>query len=180
MNDDTPSTRILLVMRHGKSSWKDPSLADRYRPLTKRGVRDAPRMGRRLADAGLSPTQIHSSTAERAVATAEGLLPTCDHPPPVFVAQDLYHADVHDLLMVIRSVDEPCPRLMLIGHNPSLEMLVERVVGEDCELPTSAIALLWLELGAWVNFEFSTPVRDVRIWRPRDPQTTAIHDDVDG
>ena len=56
--------KTLLVLRHAKSSWKDPGLADHDRPLNKRGKRDAPRMGRLLADEDLVPDLIVTSTAD--------------------------------------------------------------------------------------------------------------------
>jgi len=63
--------KTLLILRHAKSSWKNPGLADHNRPLNKRGKRDAPRVGRLLRDKNLTPDLILSSTAKRALDTAE-------------------------------------------------------------------------------------------------------------
>ena len=63
--------KTLLILRHAKSSWKDPALADHDRPLNKRGKSDAPRMGALMRQLGLIPELILSSTAKRAYITAE-------------------------------------------------------------------------------------------------------------
>ena len=46
---------MLMVMRHAKSSWKQPGLSDHERPLNGRGRRDAPRVARVIAEAGWAP-----------------------------------------------------------------------------------------------------------------------------
>ncbi|NIV19825.1 MAG: histidine phosphatase family protein, partial [Gammaproteobacteria bacterium] len=66
----TVAQKTLYLVRHAKSSWDDPSLADRDRPLNKRGKRNAPDMGQRLAAQGFKPQLIISSPANRARTTA--------------------------------------------------------------------------------------------------------------
>ncbi|NET53310.1 MAG: histidine phosphatase family protein, partial [Merismopedia sp. SIO2A8] len=63
--------KYLFLLRHAKSSWSNAGLADRDRPLNQRGLRDAPRMGQWLAEYSLRPGQIVSSSAVRALTTAE-------------------------------------------------------------------------------------------------------------
>ena len=63
--------KSVLMLRHGKSSWKDPELTDHDRPLNKRGKRDAPRIGALLKNEHRAPEVIISSTAIRARATVE-------------------------------------------------------------------------------------------------------------
>ncbi len=65
--------KILLIVRHAKSSWKDPHLVDHQRPLNKRGKKAAPEMGRRLKKRGERPDMIVSSDARRAVDTAASM-----------------------------------------------------------------------------------------------------------
>jgi phosphohistidine phosphatase len=168
MNSPGASNRILLLMRHAKSSWKDHSLADHDRPLNKRGWRDAPQMGVRLASAKLAPQIIVSSTAERARMTASLLSDVCVPPPMLEFSHDLYHGDEMEYERVIRPVDDAFRRVMVIGHNPGLEEFVERLVHERCPLPTSAIAILELDLASWDEFRFGTPVVSMQVWRPKD------------
>jgi phosphohistidine phosphatase len=63
--------KTLVLVRHAKSAWDSPGLDDHERPLAERGLRDAPEMGRRLAERGLVPDVIRSSTAVRARTTAK-------------------------------------------------------------------------------------------------------------
>jgi len=65
--------RTLLLVRHAKSSWDEPGLEDRARPLARRGKRDIPRMAAHLAAKGVAPDAIVTSPARRARATARRL-----------------------------------------------------------------------------------------------------------
>ena len=65
--------KTLLVLRHAKSSWSDPTVDDHERPLNKRGRRDAPRMGELVRQHGLIPGMVISSDAMRARLTAEAV-----------------------------------------------------------------------------------------------------------
>ena len=62
--------KTILLLRHAKSDWGDPGLADFDRPLAKRGRKDAPRMGEVLALFNCVPDRILSSSARRAKAPA--------------------------------------------------------------------------------------------------------------
>jgi phosphohistidine phosphatase len=87
--------KTLILVRHAKSSWKDRSLPDRMRPLNKRGKRDAPMMGQRLAKRGVDVELMISSPAKRAMATAEAMAEELDYPWDGIVAEErLYEADV--------------------------------------------------------------------------------------
>ncbi|MEM9057810.1 MAG: histidine phosphatase family protein, partial [Pseudomonadota bacterium] len=62
--------KTLCILRHAKSSWSDPDVSDHDRELNRRGLRDAPRIGRELAAHGIAPDAVFSSTATRARHTA--------------------------------------------------------------------------------------------------------------
>jgi phosphohistidine phosphatase len=63
----------LIIVRHAKSSWDNPDLDDFDRPLNKRGLKDAPRMGKRLKEKHITPDIMLSSPAERALATCQAI-----------------------------------------------------------------------------------------------------------
>ena len=71
--------KTLFLIRHAKSSWDDTALADKDRPLNDRGKRDAPKMGKRLADRDVNPDLILSSPAMRALTTAEIIAKKLDY-----------------------------------------------------------------------------------------------------
>ena len=160
--------KTLLVLRHGKSSWKHPGLADHDRPLNKRGLRDAPRMGRLLRDEDLAPERIVSSTAVRARETARLVAGEAGRGSAVEQTQRLYLASVPEIIRVLGEVGGDASRLLVVGHNPGLAALVACLTGCAEALPTAALAQIRLELQSWSRLEESTPARLVNLWRPRE------------
>lgn len=139
----------LLLMRHAKSSWKDTSLSDRERPLNKRGLHDAPMMGKRLKRRGYHCDKLISSPAKRARQTAVLVASEIGYDGDIIKDEALYMADIRDYLEVIASVDEKIDDLMLVSHNPGTEALFEYLTGKSVEnLPTSAYALIAIT-GSW-------------------------------
>ena len=144
--------KTLYLLRHAKSSWKEPELADRERGLNGRGRRDAPRMGQALARR-LAPMPAWCSPARRAQLTLAGLcegwpeLAACDH----HVEETLYTFSSGALLAWLRAQRLPSEALFLIGHNPALTELVNLLVGDEVlyNLPTAGFAKLALDVQAW-------------------------------
>lgn len=170
----------LLLLRHAKSSWDVPALADYDRPLAKRGKKTAPLMGAQIATLGLRPDLILCSGAARARETLDLVLPALGSDPPEIVYDDaLYMAEPSDLLGVLRKLPAPvraAQRLMIVGHNPGLEDFAEILVGggdEDAQellaekFPTCALAVLTFEGESWGDIvpgggkliHFLTPAR---------------------
>ncbi|MDF1815326.1 MAG: histidine phosphatase family protein [Verrucomicrobiales bacterium] len=133
--------KLLTIVRHAKSSWDFAELSDRERPLNKRGLRDAPAMGKRLLEAGIVPDKIVSSDAVRAWSTAEIIAAELDYPSAEIVAEPrLYHALVEELLDVIPGLGEGCEHLMIFGHNPGFTELVNHFhPGLTYNLPTAGV-----------------------------------------
>jgi len=143
--------RTLLLVRHAKASRDDPDLADRDRPLNKRGVRDAAAMARRVAQRGDRPDVIITSPALRARRTAEAMAAALGMMPESLVLDPrVYDAEADDLLDVVRALDPRLERVMLVGHHPGMTDLATLLTGADiAKLPTCGIAELSLEGGAW-------------------------------
>ena len=144
--------KILHLLRHAKSAWDQPGLADRQRGLNKRGKRDAPRMGAALA-AMIPPQSVAVSPANRAQLTLDGL---CAGWPALadlhhYTEEDLYTFDSRDLLEWIAAQDDRHGSLFLIGHNPGLTDLVNVVSGSWVldNLPTAGYARLDLAIERW-------------------------------
>src|ERR1700730_12331609 len=113
--------KTLFLIRHAKSSWDDPALSDKDRPLGDRGRRDAPRMGKRLAKRNVKPDLILSSPARRALTTAEIFAKKLNNKhKDIVVDQQLYAISVYDPLNIIHKHDNNLNRLKLFGHNPEL------------------------------------------------------------
>lgn len=158
----------LLILRHAKSSWSNAFLADHDRPLNSRGRRDAPRMGQLLLDAELEPDLVLCSSAERARATAEAAAEACGHTDPLVVTGDLYHAGPQRIVEVIAERAGDANRVLVVGHNPGMEELVERFGRTYQRMPTAALAHIELQLSDWSELTLTTSARVVGIWRPRE------------
>lgn len=144
--------KTLFLVRHGQSSWDDVKLADRDRPLTDKGRRDATKMGKRLAEAEVTVDAIVASPAMRALATAEAIARKLDFKRK-HIAQDelLYSGQLDDLLQLIQKVGDDHKRVMLVGHNPLLSELVLHLAGKDVNMPTCAVAILKFDSGSWAK-----------------------------
>ena len=142
--------RHLLIMRHAKSSWDSEAPSDFDRPLAKRGKKDVPRMGSWLREQGLTPDYVLSSPAQRARQTA---VKVCHE---LGIQEDqinwepgIYEASLPALLEILKDCPPAAQRVLLVGHNPGLELLVAYLCGKATPLPadgkllpTAAVAVL--------------------------------------
>lgn len=142
--------RRLLICRHAKSSWQ-PGLSDFERPLNKRGNRDAPEMGRRLAQRGIRPDLIMTSPAARALATAVHYASHVGYPVDRLEHNSLqYAATVEVLIDLLQDVEPQVQTLFLVGHNPESTILANILGGLAIDsLPTSGIVALEFSLAGW-------------------------------
>ena len=142
--------KTLILIRHAKSSWKHPDLPDLLRPLNKRGQRDAPVMGGRLAKREVEPDLIASSPATRAIATAEAMAQEIGYPEEdIRVDERLYEASAFDLLEIIQGLDNALEHVMLIGHNPGLTELANDLGCDVDNIPTCGVVELQFDIGSW-------------------------------
>ncbi len=160
--------KTLLVLRHAKSSWKDPDLADHDRPLNKRGKRDAPRMGGLMREQGLEPELILCSTAKRARLTAEAVVEECGYEGEMWLDRDLYSFDYEPYLEALAALPDEYGCVMVVGHNPAMEELIEALTGEYLRLPTAALAELHLPVESWEQLDEVEDGVLVNLWRPKE------------
>lgn len=143
----------LILLRHGKSSWDDDRLDDFERPLAPRGLRNVPEMGRRLARRGLVPGLIASSPAVRALATARGVAREIGYREDgILEAPELYLATPDEILAVVRATPAGIEALMVVGHNPGLTELANRL--DDIRLdnmPTAAMLCVEFDASSWAD-----------------------------
>ena len=164
--------KTLLLLRHAKSSWDDPALADHERPLNARGEKDAPRVGQLARDEGLVPDLIVSSDAIRARLTAEAIADATGG--QILVDPRLYHASATEILAAVRSVVEhsvvkhDVGTVMIVGHNPGLEELIALLTEELEHLPTAALAKIALPIERWSSLDTEIRGTLVGVWRPRE------------
>ncbi|MWB98004.1 SixA phosphatase family protein [Agromyces seonyuensis] len=143
--------KTLFLVRHAKSDWGDPGLADHDRPLDARGQRDAPAMGLRLAERHVRPDVILTSTALRARTTAAAIAGALGLDGLVVEKRSLYGASSRGILSVAAGLPSEAESAMLVGHNPGMSEAVSELCGEWLELPTCAVAELVLDVGDWAE-----------------------------
>lgn len=153
--------RQLLLLRHAKSSWDDPMLADHARPLNARGRRAAQAMASAMRDLGLSPDVVLVSSARRTLQTLEAISPFADS-PLIEPMDDLYLASWPRLLELLRQVPETARSVLLIGHNPGLQDLALALAGAKGMTGAAASARRMAEgfpTCALAEFHVATPWR---------------------
>jgi phosphohistidine phosphatase len=162
--------KTLLLLRHAKSSWKDPDLPDHDRPLNKRGQNDAPRMGKLLRDEDLTPDLIISSTAARAKKTAELVAKACKYKGEIVLNHSLYGAEPAAYLKILEGLSDKHKAVLVVGHSPSVEDTVELLTGSpDVIMPTCALAHIPLPIQNWAELnKQKIKGKLVKVWRPKE------------
>jgi phosphohistidine phosphatase len=143
--------KTLTLIRHAKSSWSQPELADFDRPLNKRGKGDAPLMGRRLARRGIRPELFVTSPAKRALKTARLIANEIGYPGKRLVTDErIYAALAEDLLEVLQGLDDDLGEVWMVGHNPSLTDLANYLTGASIDnIPTCGVVRAAFDIRRW-------------------------------
>lgn len=143
--------KTLTLIRHAKSDWGEPLLRDFDRPLNGRGKKDAPAMGRRLADLGFMPDLLVTSPAKRAMSTAKRITKAIGYPKQNIVTDErIYEAGLKTLMDVVNSLDDGADHVALIGHNPGFTELANHLTGKPiANIPTCGIVSIRFDLSHW-------------------------------
>ncbi|MEU8377933.1 histidine phosphatase family protein [Streptosporangium sp. NPDC048865] len=153
------TARTLVVLRHAKAAHTS-GLADRERPLTEVGERDAVKVGAALAGMGLTPDLVLCSPSVRTRRTADLALPGAD----VLIEPAIYEAYPDELLTLIRRSDPEVGTLVLVGHNPGVQELVAQLTADgDAGFPPGAFAVIEVD-GEWAGLDTG---RGIARWSPK-------------
>jgi phosphohistidine phosphatase len=145
----------LVLVRHAKSDWGNPALDDHDRPLNDRGIRDAPRMARELAETGFRPEVILSSTALRARTTAEAF--AAEFGVAVNLDPELYGAPGRTLLAAAAA--SGAHQVIVVAHDPGMTDLAEQLSGGGIgHMPTCAVATFTWHQDDWDVLDAVDPV----------------------
>jgi phosphohistidine phosphatase len=155
-------THRIYLLRHAKSSWDDPGLADHERPLAKRGRKATKLLREYIRDVAIRPDLILCSSAARATETLEGIRKGFGDDARVEIEPGLYGAGSAELRARLQAVPEDVGAVMLIGHNPAIEELAEELAREEGDVdararmqakyPTGGLATLSFS-GAWSELD---------------------------
>lgn len=145
----------LFLLRHAKSSWDDPKMADRDRPLNARGLRDAPRMAAYMRAHGYVPDLALCSPAVRTRETAQALIPVIGE-FPISYPETLYLAEPQTLHRLL-AAQETGEAVLVVGHNPGLATLATQITDFESlddarhvhSFPTAALAVFEADAPNW-------------------------------
>lgn len=159
----------LTIIRHAKSSWDNPSLSDFDRPLNSRGKQNAAMMGKILHNEGIIFDQIISSSANRAITTANTIAFSIGYPKGNIQKElNFYGSDTYTIITKLKRLNSSIVHVAICGHNPTLHSLIEKICRTSIvKFPTCAIASIALEINIWK--ELSTGSGKLKVLRrPRD------------
>ena len=139
----------LLVYRHAKAVDAAEAANDHERDLRPKGAKAAQAIGDILSDRRLLPDLILTSDATRAVRTAELCEQAFSTRVDVLALAALYDCEPRDYLELISRQPDVVTRLMVVGHNPTLEDLVAALTGTSLRLKTGAVARIQLPISSW-------------------------------
>lgn len=145
--------KTLFVLRHAKSSWDNPALADFERPLNSRGLDAARFIGELIYARSLEPQIIVSSPAKRAKQTAVLVKELAGIEKPVIFDERIYEASPLTLFNLMREFDEKYESVLIVGHNPGFENLVRMLTRQSVSMPTAALAKINLGAEKWSDLE---------------------------
>lgn len=150
--------RTLAVLRHAKAAWPE-RVSDARRPLADRGRRDAPAVGRWLHRNLPELALVLCSPAARARETWQLAAAELRTEPEVWNEPRLYRHDADGLIRAVSELPDGVRTVLLVGHNPDVENLVELLTGEYQQFRTSTVAVLsarsrWLDISpGWASLE---------------------------
>jgi phosphohistidine phosphatase len=150
--------RRLLLLRHAKSSWDTPGLADLERPLAPRGRRTAPLVAQLMVKRRWVPDVVLCSQAERVRETWQLMAALLGEQIPVKTLRTIYPGAPSRLLMTLRRAPDEAKTLLLIGHNPGLGALATSLCGAgskktlekmSAKFPTAGLAVIDFDVEHW-------------------------------
>jgi phosphohistidine phosphatase len=148
-------SKILHIVRHGKSSWDNDGTADIDRTLKSKGIKNAYTMARKLKLSDLVPEKILTSPANRALHTAMIFARVLDVPLSEIEINDMFYESSGDkILELIRKSDDSCDSIMIFGHNPDFTDLVNHFIKTPVDnIPTSGAVTLKFNATSWKEID---------------------------
>jgi phosphohistidine phosphatase len=155
--------KFLYLLRHAKSSWKEPGLDDHDRPLNKRGRQSAKIMAKYLSRAEIKPDLVICSTATRAKQTLDPIVKAIN--PKIILERKVFEGAQQELWKQLWNIPKGTKSVLLIGHNPALQNLALELSETDKPLP---FANQKFPTGAMASFRFHGG------WRALEPHAAEL------
>ena len=146
----------IFILRHAKSSWKNPGLSDHDRPLNGRGKKDGPLMASLMKRMNYTPDCIVSSTSRRTRDTVNYVINTLGiESESICFEEALYHGYMDDYEEAIKEVEDERNSVLLVGHNPTITYIANTCMGDSIDnVPTCGLLVIESPAKKWKYFTF--------------------------
>ena len=142
--------KSVILFRHGKSDWDAQYDSDHDRPLAKRGIRDAKRMGKFLSKRAEFPELILSSTALRARETAKLAMEAGNWDVDIELEKKIYEASLEEIINIIKSQDDKYNSICIVGHEPIFSTVIKLIDNKKrIKFPTATMARISFSTVDW-------------------------------
>ncbi len=141
--------KTLFLLRHAKAENAAPGLADLNRALNERGRREAQAVGRFIKKQNVKFDLVLCSPAVRARETTELVLAAAELPGNVRYDQRIYEVGPLRLLEVISEIENDTSAVLLVGHNPSMEELLQLLTDRVEQMAPGTLAKINLAADEW-------------------------------
>ena len=139
-------TKNLFLVRHGEANPMEKDQRDFYRKLSGLGENQASLLGEYLAKSGHKLDVICASASSRTVETARLIASQLKPKPRLIPVEEYYEATKNVMVAAISQLEDLFHTVMIVGHNPSVTLLLEYLTHETVGSFTPASC-------AWVQFD---------------------------
>ncbi len=160
-------SRTIVLIRHAKSSWDDPTLRDFDRPLNDRGYSDAPFMGKQLAMHGLHFDRVIASPSKRTTQTLQYVSKEAGIRESIITWDStVFHSTAENLLRLLENLDPSVHTVAVVGHNPSMTQLANLLQSDTLidNVPTCGMVAVNYQLSSWSELRNSKGKLDFYIY----------------
>ncbi|MEP6568373.1 MAG: histidine phosphatase family protein [Acidobacteriota bacterium] len=141
--------KTLFLLRHAKSENPEPLSNDLNRALNERGRRAAQAVGTFIKEQNVKFDLVLCSTATRAQETMGLVLAAAELEPNISYDQRIYEAGSLRLLEVVSEIENDVSTVLVVGHNPGLEELVQLLTGQPAQMSTATLAKIDIDASDW-------------------------------
>tara|TARA_B100002051_G_C16739177_1_gene643185 strand:+ start:1944 stop:2435 length:492 start_codon:yes stop_codon:yes gene_type:complete len=147
--------KTIILFRHGKSNWNALYKSDHERPIAKRGIKAARKIGQYIYDKKNIPDLVICSSAVRARQTAELAISAGNWGSPLVIEKKLYGADSASLIKILKEQKDKNNSICITGHEPTMSSFINRYSnGGIVKFPTATISRIDYNIDTWCNIDY--------------------------
>ncbi|WP_025763467.1 SixA phosphatase family protein [Dyadobacter tibetensis] len=151
-------TKTLILVRHASAEDASLTRGDFDRRLIEKGREESTLMAHWLMDQGYRPDVYHSSSAARALQTAEIMAQEIGADSRSIIQdRDIYDAGSRGYLHAVNETVEPAECLLLVGHNPDISFFADYLSpGNIGSMKKAGIVIIDFDTDHWAEISYST------------------------